>query len=113
MARVRIRVGESEVEHLGVLRPEGEWQSVPQGVEEYVVPEQVALHGQQECCAAALQTLEKVGPAEAHQPFAGAREVLDMLCFSVRRRRIRRIGDVVSQSIAGQVQCVDRSYDAW
>ena len=41
---VRVLVGEAGVQHLGVLCAEGQWQVVPDGVEEDVVSQNVTLY---------------------------------------------------------------------
>ena len=64
------------VEQPGVLRADGQRLAVLDGVEEDVVAQDVALDGLDEGLAAAFQPLEQVRAAEAHQPLAGAGQVL-------------------------------------
>ena len=103
---VRVCVGESGVQHLGILSAQRERQTIPQGVEEHIVSEQVPLHRLQESRAAAFKALEQVGPAEAHKPFACPGKILDLPLLSRKGRCCGRIGDIVAETVTGQAQRV-------
>ena len=64
------------VEQAGILRADRQRQAVLDRMQEDVVAQDMALDRLQERLAAAFQPLEQVGAAEAHEPLAGARQVV-------------------------------------
>ena len=101
-------VGKSGVEQLGVLRAEGQRQVVLKRVEEDAVAQDVALDGEEEGLAAALQALEQVRAAKAHEAAAGAGQVRHLAGLGAGRFLVGRRDDVVGQAVARQVEAVDR-----
>ena len=57
--------------------------------------------------AAAFQTLEQIGAAEAHEAFAGVRQVGENPGLGIRGRRGRRRPGVIAKPVAREVQAVD------
>ena len=76
-------VAEAGVESRGVLRPDRNGLVVLQRMEKDEVAQDVPLDGQQEGLPAALQPLEEIRAAEAHQPLAGAGKIGDDKLSSV------------------------------
>src|SRR5260221_2037965 len=71
------------------------------------VARDVPLEGLDEGWPAALQAFEKVGTAEAHQAFAGARKAIELFCFCRGWPLSGRFRDVVGEAVARQVQPID------
>ena len=88
--------------------PMGSGQALLDGVQEDEVPQDVPFDGQDEGMAAALQPLEEIGAAEAHEARAGAGQVGQHLGFVGRGRLVGRRFLVVAQTVARQRQVVDR-----
>ncbi len=61
--------------------------------------------------AAALQTLEEVRSAEAHQPVAGHGKVGEQVVFFRGGRRFGLLQHEVAKTVPGQVQMVDEIHD--
>src|SRR5205807_2159248 len=80
-----IIVGDTSIEKLGILRSDRQRQILVNGVEVDAIPQDVALDRLKESLAAALKALEQVGPAKAHEPLAGPRQVLDGLRLGLSR----------------------------
>ena len=72
------------VEQRGILGADGQRQAILQRVEEDVIAQDVATHREQERMAAAFEPLEKIGAAEADEPFAGAGKVVHHFGFFLR-----------------------------
>ena len=71
------------------------------------VPQDVPLDGLNEGLATALQPLEEICAAEAHQPLAGARQVEDDSRLGGRRRVVWAFFQIVAKAIAGKSKPVD------
>ena len=67
------------VQQVGVLCPDGNGQAVLDRVQEDVVAQDVPLDRLEEGLAAAFQTFEQVGAAEAHQPLARPGQVAEAM----------------------------------
>ena len=66
------------------------------------------VYGLQEGETGGFQTLEKIGAAETHQALAGAAKVLDEFSFCRRSAFFSLRVHVITQSVPGNVQCVDK-----
>ena len=99
------------IQQPGILRPKRQRQIVVDGVKEDVVPENVTLQGLLEGFAAAFKTFEEVCPAKAHQAFARAREIVELLRFLLCWWFVRLRSDVVAKAVSRQVHEVDRVND--
>ena len=79
------------------------------GMEKYVVAQDMSLNGLKERLPAAFQPLKQVGAAESHQSLACAGEIVENVlffnCCVAQDNILRR--HVVTQTIAGQVEPVD------
>ena len=106
--RLRVAVVGLRIQHPGVAGANRQRQALFDRVDEDEVSQYMAFHGKQEGMAAALQALEQVGSAEAHQPLAGAGKIIERKLFRGCRRG--GIEDVVAEAVAGQVQAVDGAY---
>ncbi len=79
VADVLVLIVDAAIQQRRVLRADGQRQAVLDGVQEDVVAQDVALDRLDEGLPAALQPLEQVGAAEAHQPLARAGQVVQLL----------------------------------
>ena len=61
--------------------------------------------------SAALQALEQISTAEAHQPLAGPGQIAELLCFVWGRRLVRLGRNVISQAIPWQAHLIDCVHD--
>ena len=66
------------------------------------------VYGLQERETGGFQTLEKIGAAETHQALTGAAKVLDKFSFCRRSAFFSLRVHVITQSVPGNVQCVDK-----
>ena len=79
-------IGIARVENFGVLRADWNGEAVFKGMEEDVIPKNVAFHGEKEGVSAAFEPLKQIGAAEAHQAAAGAGQVLQGARLGLRGR---------------------------
>ena len=56
---------------------------------------------------AAFQPLKQIGPAETHQALSGAGKILQLRRFCLGRRIMGRRGEIITESIARQIEPVD------
>ena len=96
------------IQHPDVGRADGQRQGMVEGVQKDEIAQHVPLHRQQKGVAAALQPLEQVGPAEAHQALARARQIRQHLRLGRSRRRVRGRPHVVAETVARELQAVHR-----
>ena len=66
-----IFVGRGSVQETGILRANGNIQTILDGVDKDEITEDVPFDRKQEAVATTLQTLEKIAPTKSHEPRAG------------------------------------------
>src|SRR5262249_60648064 len=82
-------------------------------MQENVVTQDMPRDGLQKHFSAALKALEKVGPAKAHQAFAGARQILNDPVLGLSARALRRRSNVIAQSVSREIQCIYGRDNIW
>ena len=96
---IRVLVGESGVQHFGVLRAKGQGQTVSDGVEEDIVAEHMALNRLEEGQTATFQAFEQICAAESDEPLARPRQVIDLPLLLLARRSLRLFQQVVAEAV--------------
>ena len=95
------------IEQRLILGADGQRQIILQRVKENKIAQDVATHRKQERMAAAFKALEKIRPAEADEPFAGAGQIVHDFGLLLRRRHVERWFEIIGEAVAWQIQHPD------
>lgn len=97
------------IEQGGILGANGQGKPVFNGVQIDKIAQDVALYGSNEGVPGRFQAFEQVGTAEAHEPPAGAGQVVQLFLLGRCGLLFQLFGvlDVIAQAVAGKSQVAD------
>ncbi len=104
---IRILVAKPCVQEFSPLATNRQFKAMFNGVQVYVIPQDVPLNRLNEGHAGTLQSFEEIRAAEAHQSLACSGEIMQGGSFSLGRWRLGVFFLIVPKSVARQREIVD------